>query len=117
LYNLIQVTRDYFAQAQRRRPETISSEMIFIDVYRQLISLPELADRESVVKYFTTPCTAVDIVAHVQTLLADVWHDRWIKSPKKKFSEQTPAKFVKGGHTSICRILQMFRPKPKQEPA
>lgn len=117
LYNLIQVTRGYIAQAQCRRPETISSEMIFIDVHRQLISLSELADREAVVNYFTTPCTAVDIVAHVQTLLADVWHDRWIKSPKKKkFTKQAPAKFVKGGHTSIYRILQMSKPKPKQVP-
>lgn len=117
LYNLIQVTRGYIAQAQCRRPETISSEMVFIDVHRQLISLSELADREDVISLYTIPCTAIDIVAHVQTLLADVWHDRWIKSPKKKkFPKQAPAKFVSGGHTSIYRILQTARSKPKEEP-
>lgn len=114
LYNLIQVTRAYIAQAQHRRPETISSEMVFIDVHRQLISMSELADRKAIIDYFTAPCTAIDIVAHVKTLLENVWHDRWIKSPKKKtFTKPAPAKIVKGGHTSIYRIIQMSKPKPK----
>ena len=107
LYNLLQVTRGYIAEAQRRKPDTISSEMVFYDVHRQLVSLTELAEREAVIEYFQTPCTTDELIEHVQALLADVWHDRWIKSPKKK---KTPKKksttVIKGGHTSLYRIIQ-----------
>ena len=91
--------------------------MVFRDAHRQLISLAELAYREAVVDYFTAPCTAIEIVAHVKTLLENVWHDRWIKSPKKKnFTKPAPAKIVKGGHTSIFRIIQLSKSKPKIKP-
>jgi hypothetical protein len=113
LYNLLQVTRGYIAQAQQRQPETISSEMVFYDVHRQLISLTELAEREAVVDYFQSPCAADELIEHVQVLLADVWHDRWIKSPKKKKpAKPKPTTVISGGHTSLYRIIQASKPKP-----
>ena len=112
LYNLLQVTRAYIAQAQQRQPDTISSEMVFYDVHRQLISLTELAERKAIVEYFESPCTAVELVEHVEALLVDVWHDRWIKSPKKnKFKKPKPTTVVSGGHTSLHRIIQASKSK------
>jgi len=112
LYNLLQVTRGYIAQAQQRQPDTISSEMVFYDVHRQLVSLTELAEREAVVEYFQTSCTAAELVEHVKALLADVWHDRWIKSPKKKkFKKPKPTTVISGGHTSLYRIIQASKTK------
>ena len=58
--------------------------MVFYDVHRQLISLTELADHEAIIEYFQTPTNTTDLIEHLQTLLADEWHDRWIKSPKKR---------------------------------
>lgn len=107
LYNLIHVTRGYLAEAQQRKPDTISSEMVFYDVHRQLISLTELAERESVIEYFQTPCTTEELIEHVRALLADLWHDRWIKSPKKKKPPKPKSTTViNGGHTSLYRIIQ-----------
>lgn len=107
LYNLLQVTRGYIAQAQHRKPDTISSEMVFYDVHRQLISLTELAEREAVIEYFQTPCTPDELSEHIQALLVDVWHERWIKSPKKrKIPKPKSTTVVKGGHTSLYRIIQ-----------
>ncbi|RMD58025.1 IS4/IS5 family transposase [Candidatus Parcubacteria bacterium] len=106
LYNLIQVTRGYIARAQQRKPKTISSEMVYYDVCRQLISLTELADHEAIVEYFDAPRTVTELIEHIQALLADVWHDRWIKSPKKKVTKAKPTTGVSGGHTSIYRMIQ-----------
>ena len=112
LYNLIQVTRGYIAQAQRKQPDTISGEMVFYDVHRQLISLTELADHEAIIEYFQVPTSTTDLIEHLQTLLADEWHDRWIKSPKKKkATKKEPKKVVKGGHTSLYRIIQASKSK------
>jgi hypothetical protein len=107
LYNLMQTTRGYIAEAQRRKSDTISSEMVFYDVHRQLIALTELAERQAVTEYFQAPCTTDQLVEHVRALLADTWHDRWIKSPKKKKIPKPKATTViKGGHTSLYRIIQ-----------
>jgi hypothetical protein len=112
LYNLIQVTRGYIAQAQRKQPNTISGEMVFYDVHRQLISLTELAEHEAIIEYFQAPTNTTDLIEHLQTLLADEWHDRWIKSPKKKkATKKEPKKLVNGGHTSLYRIIQASKSK------
>jgi hypothetical protein len=107
LYNLLQVTRGYIAQSQQRKSDTISTEMVFYDVQRQLISLTELADHQSVLEYFQDSCSKSELIEYVQALLADVWHDRWIKSPKKqKFKKPKATTVVNGGHTSLYRIIR-----------
>lgn len=115
LYNLLQVVRAFLAEAQELEPEAISTEMVFIDVHRQLISLTELADPEAIVEYFNAPCEKAELIEHIRGLLQEVWHDRWFKSPKKKtFQKPKPIK-VKGGHTSLYRIIQDAKPKPKRK--
>ncbi len=112
LYNLIQTIRRYVARAQRRRSNTISSEMLFYDVHRELISMSVLADRSAVLDYFHTACTAKELDAHLQSRLAETWYDRWIKSPpKNKSSTAKPKKTVSGGHTSLYRIMQTAKPQ------
>ena len=49
LYNLLQVVRAYVAAAQARPPETISTELLFDDVQRQLVALTELVPPPAVV--------------------------------------------------------------------
>lgn len=116
LYNLVQVVRGYLAEAQQRDPETISTEMVFYDVHRQLISLTELAEPEAVVEYFEDPYTKVELVAHLQALLANGWQDRWIKSPKKKkYPKAKQTTYVKGGHTSLYRIIQESKPQAEDQ--
>jgi hypothetical protein len=42
LYNLVQVVRAYVATAQARPVPTISTELLFDDVHRQLVAFTEL---------------------------------------------------------------------------
>lgn len=116
LYNLIQVVRAYIASAQRKAPETISMEELFYDVHRELVSLSTLIDSQEVVDHFVPSATALDLKASLEELLAPVWEERWVKSPKKKRPKSTEAKKpINGGHTSIFRILQASKQKTSQD--
>lgn len=107
LYNLIQVVRAYVASGQRRTAATISSEMLFYDIHRELISLSVLADPEVVADYFQPPDDADNLINQLHNLLGNAWQDYWVKSPqKKKPPGPTKQQTVKGGHTSIHRLLK-----------
>lgn len=107
LYNLVQVVRAYVADAQRRAAQTISSEQLFYDVQRELTALSTLLDQPAICRYFQPAATAAQLQARLEQLLAEVWEDRWIKSPPKKLPKAPPPQTkIAGGHTSIYRILQ-----------
>ena len=48
LYNLVQVVRAYVATAQARPVPTISTELLFDDVHRQLVAVTELLPAEQI---------------------------------------------------------------------
>jgi hypothetical protein len=107
LYNLIQVMRGYLASAQQRPSSTISSELLFYDIHRELIALHTVAERSRL--SVSLPCfpTAVELMHHLTILFQNEWKDRWLKSPPKKKPKSTAAKKpIAGGHTSIYRILR-----------
>ncbi len=107
LYNLIQVTRGYIAAAQRRSPATISSELLFKDVHRELTSLHTIAEKLNLTITIPTFNKGADLRRHLTQLLRHEWHNRWLKAPpKKRPPPATPKKPIAGGHTSIYRILQ-----------
>lgn len=107
LYNLIQVTRGYIAAAQQRPPATISSELLFKDIHRELIGLHVFAEKLGDTITVRTFANAADLSHHLTQLFRHEWHDRWLKSPPKKIPRHTAPKIpIAGGHTSIHRILQ-----------
>jgi hypothetical protein len=107
LYNLIQVTRGYIAAAQKRPPATISSELLFYDIRRELSALHTLAERLELTLTLPVWSSARDLKRHLTRLFRHEWQDRWLKSPpKKKPRSPTPKKSIAGGHTSIHRILR-----------
>ena len=104
---MIQVVRAYISGAQRMSPEKISTELLFNDVHRELISLSTLADRETVIDYFGPIANATELKTRLERLFADVWENHWIKSPKKNVPKSSKKKkTIAGGHTSIFRIIR-----------
>jgi Transposase DDE domain len=73
LYNLLQVVRAYVAVAQARPPATISTELLFADVQRQLVALTELVPSPVVVPLFEPASSPDTLCAHLRRLLATVW--------------------------------------------
>jgi Transposase DDE domain len=108
LYNTLQVVRGLLAEIQGRGPETISTEQVFYDAQREMVSLGTLVDPEAIAEQFSTPKTPVETRQRLVDLLSTTWSDRWIKAPaKKKRPARTPAK-KSGAHTSVSRAQEAY---------
>jgi Transposase DDE domain len=107
LYNQIQVVRSYVATAQQRPVETISTELLFDDVHRQLVALDELVPTAEVIELCDIPRTAAGVRQRLTKLLRPVWSERWVKAPRRKRSPQP--KSGKRDHTSVYRIMLKYR--------
>jgi hypothetical protein len=104
LYNMIQVVRAYVATAERREPQTISTEKLFQDVERELTACTVMWDIEQLTKRVDRPWRAREVRARLKELLRDVWTDRWLKA---KTYKRRPHPVVPrlGVHVSVHRIL------------
>jgi hypothetical protein len=69
LYNLLQVVRAYVATAQARPAETISTELLFADVQRQLVALTELVPPPAVEPLFAPCPSPTRLCEHLGRLL------------------------------------------------
>jgi hypothetical protein len=72
IYNVIQVVRGYVAVAGEREAETISVELLFDDVQRQLVALHEVLAVEEVVELFPVVPTAAEVQKRLTKLLSGV---------------------------------------------
>ena len=107
LYNLIQVMRGYVAKANRVAPETISSEMLFRDVHKQMICYTELVTTLVPERVLELPLEAIAVRRRLTELLRGVWSDQWQKSPpKKNYKPTAKTQKVAGGHSSAWKLLE-----------
>jgi hypothetical protein len=108
LYNMIQVVRGYVAVGQDRAVETISTELLFKDVTKQLVALNELVAAEQIVALLPVAVSATRLRQRLRKLLAGVWSECWVKAKPKKRTPP-PTKKSKRDHTSVFRLLQTHR--------
>jgi hypothetical protein len=107
LYNLIQVMRGYVAKANRVAPETISSEMLFRDVHKQMICYTELVTALVPERVLELPLEAIAVRRRLTELLRGVWSDQWQKSPPKtNYKPTAKTQKVAGGHSSAWKLLE-----------
>jgi hypothetical protein len=105
LYNLVQVVRAYVATAQARPVPTISTELLFADVHRQLVAFTELVSPVQVEPLFPLLSSVNDLRAQLTRLLATVWTPRWLKAPAKKRKVPAPRTPIRGNQTSVYRLV------------
>jgi hypothetical protein len=111
LYNMIQVIRAYIAEGAKRPVNTISLELLFYDVHRQLTAWNEVLMPRQTVELLSTTWTPSQVSRRLGQLLHSQWSDRWIKSPSnthKRVARQQD-EFPSGGHTSVFRVMQKAR--------
>jgi Transposase DDE domain len=108
LYNLVQVVRAYVATAQARPAATISTELLFDDVQRQLVALTELVPPPQVESLFAPLPSPDSLCGQLTRLLETVWTPRWLKAPAKKPKAPTARKALRGNQTSVYRLLVAY---------
>jgi hypothetical protein len=109
LYNMVQVVRAYVATAQARSVPTISTELLFDDVHRQLVAFTELVPPVQVEPLFPVLPTEEELCAQLTRLLATVWTTRWLKAPPKKRKSPVPRTPIRGNQTSVYRLVAAYR--------
>ncbi len=105
LYNLVQVVRAYVATTQARPVPTISTELLFDDVHRQLVAVTELVPAERLAVVVPVLPTAETLRAQLTQLLATIWTPRWLKQPTTKRQAPAPRTPLRGNHTSVFRVV------------
>jgi len=108
LYNMVQVVRAYVATAQARPVPTISTELLFDDVHRQLVAFTELVAPEQVEPLFPVVPTEAALRAQLTRLLAAIWTNRWLKAPPKKRKAPAPRTPIRGNQTSVYRLVVAY---------
>jgi hypothetical protein len=108
LYNLVQVVRAYVATAQARPVPTISTELLFDDVHRQLVAFTELVPPVQVEPLLPVLPSVEELRAQLTRLLATVWTTRWLKAPAKKRKVPTPRIPIRGNQTSVYRLVTAY---------
>jgi hypothetical protein len=108
LYNMVQIVRAYVATAQARPAPTISTELLFDDVHRQLVALTELVPAEQVEPLFPGLPTAEALRVQLTRLLATIWTKRWLKAPTKKRKAPVPRTPIRGNQTSVFRLVTAY---------
>jgi len=108
LYNLVQVVRAYVATAQARPVPTISTELLFDDVHRQLVAVTELVPAERLAVVVPVLPTTEALRAQLTRLLATIWTTRWLKQPTTKRTAPVPRTSLRGNHTSVFRVVTAY---------
>jgi Transposase DDE domain len=108
LYNQIQVVRAYVAQGARRSCASVSPELLFEDVRRQLIALHEVLDAEEVIALLPAIATGAQLQQRLRELLQPLWTERWQKAAAKKRMPPHSGS-NKREHKSSYRLIQQHR--------
>jgi hypothetical protein len=105
LYTMVQVVRAYVATAQARPVPTLSTELLFDDVHRQLVAFTELVPAAQVEPLGPVLPTEEELRAQLTRLLATVWTARWLKASPKKRKAPAPRTPIRGNQTSAYRLM------------
>ena len=108
LYNMVQIVRAYVATAQARPVPTISTELLFDDVHRQLVAFTELVPPGQVEPLLPVLPTEAELRGQLTRLLATVWTPRWLKAPTKKRKAPVPRTPIRGNQTSVFRLVAAY---------
>ncbi len=108
-YNLIQVVRAYVATGAGEAVEQVSSELLFVDVQRQMIALHEMLPVPQIVSLLPAPAPAGELRRRLEELLYPLWTERWRKAPPKKRKAAPQQRRKKREHASAYRLIQQDR--------
>ena len=78
-----------------------------MDLCRQLTGMIEVIGTKAIVdQYDDLTWTAAGLRKHLNKVLGNTWRDWWKKSPPRKNSKPTATEYLKGGHSSVYKIVR-----------
>ena len=118
LYNLTVVVRAHVAAGVTKATADVSLEKLFEDVRRQLTGLIEVLGTATVVAHYDEArWTPEGLREYLRNLLSPTWREWWTKSPPRKKSKPTPTEYLRGGHSSVYRIVRgLHETIPEEHP-
>jgi hypothetical protein len=115
LYNVLQVIRRLLAEVQEQESDSISTEQVFYDARRELVSLATLGDPATIAERYSEPTTPQATRGRLLELLSKTWSNRWLKAaPKKKQPARARTK-QSGAHTSVSRAQKAYKEAKERE--
>ena len=108
-YNVMQVVRGLLGEVQERAPQRISTEQVFYDARREIVSLVTAGDAATIAEGFAEPTTPEQTCGRLRELLSQTWSDRWLKAPPKKKPPRRPRAKKAGAHTSVSRAQKAYK--------
>jgi hypothetical protein len=109
LYNITMMIRDYVAVAAEREAKTVSLDLLFDDVVRDLTGWVQVIGIDATLELLRAKKTrsAEDLRRYLEDILARVWTKRWQKAPTRKRPPKSPPRaYICGGHTSVHKVLR-----------
>ena len=108
LYNVMQVVRGLLGEVQGRAPERISTEQVFYDARREIVSLVTAGEAATIAEGSAEPPSPERTRGRLRELLSRTWSDRWLKAAPKKKQPRRPRAKKAGAHTSVSRAQKAY---------
>jgi hypothetical protein len=109
IYNAIQVTRSYVAQAGHVKTEEVSTAKLFKDVQEELIVQKMLGSDQAVVETMKPVKTPSQMRQFLKDLLGSRWRKRWRKAKSNPRKTRGRTQRVVSGRTNVYKELQKHR--------
>lgn len=105
LSNTILTVRAFLAKSQDVAPKEVSEYQVQYDVRGQLTAWCTILDPDCTSEVLGETMTPGRLRQYLQRLLSTAWSDRYYKTKPTRHTPVTKKRYIKGGHTSMQRIL------------
>src|SRR5262249_10904117 len=98
--------------------KAISNEKLFGDVERQMVTVSELIEVQTLLSLLGAVPTATEVGAYLRDRLRGAWSDRWWKAPSSgRGGRQEVKKAAAGNTTSTYGVLQQVHEQKTGPPS
>ena len=105
--------RAFLAKSQDIAPEEVSEYQVQYDVRGELTAWSKMLDPDCTLEVLGDVMTPGRLRQYLQRLLSTAWSDRYNKTKSTQHTPVEKKRYIKGGHTSMQRILDRAK-KAKQ---
>lgn len=110
LSNTILTVRAFLANRQDVTPEEVSEYQVQYDVRGELTAWCKMIDPDDTIDVLGDIMTPGRLRQYLQRRLSTAWSDRYNKTKPTKHTPVENKRYIKGGHTSMQRLLDLAKP-------